>query len=97
MHRRVPGGSKATMLADRGPQSTVFIGAVRLTSHIITLPAESHEAIMLPWKPPQHQQLTAEREPALYFIANHKLRVRSTSVTTAIKDRIRTAVKLKGT
>lgn len=45
---RIPGGSKATMLAALGPQSMVFSGVVDLTSHRTTQPDESHEAIVSP-------------------------------------------------
>jgi len=34
----IPGGSKATMFAELGPKSTVFRGAMALTSHRITVP-----------------------------------------------------------
>jgi len=44
----IPGGSKATIFAELGPKSMVFCGAMALTSHKITVPCESHEAIVSP-------------------------------------------------
>ncbi len=50
--KTAPDGSKATLLAGWGPQSTLVMGATVRTSHSFTTPYESHDAIVSPCQIP---------------------------------------------